>query len=102
MKLALLGATGVVGSALLKEALDRRHIADALRCLVWSAKCDVVHTSGSHAAICKLWLLADVNVVAQRLPRSRRRAEQRPRPNDAARTRRAGVADSNDILPENC
>jgi putative NADH-flavin reductase len=30
MKVALLGATGFVGSALLKEALDRGHVATAI------------------------------------------------------------------------
>ena len=30
MKVVLLGATGFVGSALLKEALDRRHIVTAI------------------------------------------------------------------------
>jgi uncharacterized protein len=30
MKLALLGATGFVGSALLKEALDRGHVVTAI------------------------------------------------------------------------
>ena len=30
MKIALLGATGFVGSALLKEVLDRRHIVTAI------------------------------------------------------------------------
>ena len=30
MKVALLGATGFVGSALLKEALDRKHIVTAI------------------------------------------------------------------------